>query len=349
MAGRVLIIDDDPLNVKILGDFLGRKGLRVDHAKDGEEAIGQIERHRPDLILLDVLLPKINGLDLCRRVKKAGECPAVFLMSAVYRSPSIQRDAKAEYGADAYFVKPFKLTELWDQIEARLGPERPAAGGTPLEGDLEKIGLPRLLVTLHTAEESGALRLLSGRVERFLYLERGVPIAISSNMRSDRLEQFLADAGVAPEAMADAGERERVARRYVEQRMIECFVMREGAFRFEPGEKTPPELPRAPVPVPHLVLEAVRRQIPLVELAGEIETLRRRVVHARADANATLAGIPLGAEQVRVLDAIDGRSTVEEIIARTGLSGPGAMQTLYGFLLLGVIAVEETEKATGDR
>ena len=57
MAQRILIIDDDPINVKILGDFLSRKGFEVDRASDGEAALSQAHQNRPDLVLLDVLLP----------------------------------------------------------------------------------------------------------------------------------------------------------------------------------------------------------------------------------------------------------------------------------------------------
>jgi len=343
VAGRILIIDDDPVNVKILGDFLLRKGFEVDRANDGEQALARVERQRPDLVLLDVLLPKINGLDLCRRIKKAQNPPPVFLMSAVYRSPSIQRDAQAEYGADAYFVKPFRMQDLWRHIEERLGVRRPD-GGAPLEGDLAAVGLPRLLVTLHAAEETGALKLEHLRVERILYLERGLPIAVESNLRSEKFEQFLQEHAVSPELLADAEERASWERRHVEERMVACFLMREGTFEFVPAATPRPELPRAEVPVPQLVLEGVRRHLPLLELSHEIELLRRRVVHATPDAAAALMGIRLADEQARVLAAIDGHSTVEDIITRTGLPSPTAMQILFGFILLGVAAVEETAR-----
>jgi CheY-like chemotaxis protein len=346
VPGRILIIDDDPVNVKILGDFLVRKGVEVDRATDGEEALVTYERSRPDLVLLDVLLPKINGLELCRRIKSAGSAPPVFLMSAVYRSPSIQRDACADYGADGYFVKPFRIQELWQKIEGRMGMLAPPEEGSPIEGALGVVGFARLLMTLAAAEETGALRLSHGHVEKLIYLERGQPVAVTSNLRSERFEQFLADQGVDRQAVTDPGELARLAELHVEERLIACFMMREGSFRFSPGVRAPTGLPRAAIPVARLILEGVRRNLPLIELSQEIERVRRRVVHAPPDAQATLEGIELAPSAQTLLRSIDGKSTVEEIVTRSGVPAPEAMQILFGFILLGVAAVEEATRGS---
>lgn len=320
MGGRILIIDDDPVNVKILGDFLSRKGIEVERATDGEEALTQLAHKRPDLILLDVLLPKINGLDLCRRIKQGQSAPPVFLMSAVYRSPSIQRDAQAEYGADAYFVKPFRIQDLWQHIEDKLGtPARVKAA--PLEGDLSKIGFARLLVTLHASEESGILKLRSGHMEKLVYLHRGEPIAVESNLRSEQ--------------QADTRER-----------LLGCFMLTSGGFEFIPEARPPANIERAQISVPELVLEGVRRHVPQVELSREIETVRQRVVHAQPGA-AELLGTRLDDDAARVLRAIDGQASCEQVIARSGVSPTVAMQILLAFILLGVAAVEEASRADG--
>ena len=323
MGGRILIIDDDPVNVKILGDFLSRKGCEVERATDGEEALTQLAHKRPDLILLDVLLPKINGLDLCRRIKQGQSAPPVFLMSAVYRSPSIQRDAQAEYGADAYFVKPFRIQDLWGHIEERLGKPSRQAAASPLEGDLAKVGFARLLVTLHAAEESGVLKIRSGHMEKLIYLERGQPIAVESSLRSD----------------ANQDMRERI---------LGCFMLVSGGFQFIPEARPPQNLERSQVSVPELVLEGVRRHVPQVELSREIEVVRQRVVHAREDSAAQLLGARLDDDAARVLRAIDGQASVEQVIARSGVQATAAMQILLAFILLGVAAVEEASRAAGE-
>ena len=321
MGGRILIIDDDPVNVKILGDFLSRKGCEVERATDGEEALTQLAHKRPDLILLDVLLPKINGLDLCRRIKQGQNAPPVFLMSAVYRSPSIQRDAQAEYGADAYFVKPFRIQDLWQHIEDKLGaPARPSAA--PLEGDLSKIGFARLLVTLHASEESGVLKLRSGHMEKLIYLDRGQPVAVESNLRSEQQQDMR-------------------------ERLLGCFMLTSGGFDFIPEARPPANMERAQLSVPEVVLEGVRRHVPQVELSREIELVRQRIVHAQAGA-AQLLGARLDDDAARVLRAIDGQTTVEQVIARSGVAPTAAMQILLGFILLGVAAVEETSRAAGE-
>src|SRR5262249_32849830 len=160
-----------------------------------------------------------NGLDLCRRIKEVDDPPSVFLMSAVYRSPSIQRDARTEYGADAYFVKPFRVQELWREIENQLGID-PAPSGAGLDGDLATVGLARLLVTVNAAGETGALGLEQGNVQKTICLERGTPVAASSNARSDDLDQFLVERGLSRET--DGPTREDLAQRHVEERVIGC-------------------------------------------------------------------------------------------------------------------------------
>jgi DNA-binding response OmpR family regulator len=322
VGGRILIIDDDPVNVKILGDFLSRKGCEVERATDGEEALTQLAHRRPDLILLDVLLPKINGLDLCRRIKQGQSAPPVFLMSAVYRSPSIQRDAQAEYGADAYFVKPFRIQDLWQHIEDKLGGAPARTQAAPLEGDLSKIGFARLLVTLHASEESGVLKIRSGHMEKLIYLDRGQPVAVESNLRSEQQQD-------------------------TRERLLGCFMMTSGGFEFTPEARPPASMERAQISVPELVLEGVRRHVPQVELSREIELVRQRVVHAQPAA-AQLLGSRLDDDAARVLRAIDGHATVEQVIARSGAAATAAMQILLGFILLGVAAVEETSRAAGE-
>jgi CheY-like chemotaxis protein len=324
VGGRILIIDDDPVNVKILGDFLSRKGCEVERATDGEEALTQLAHKRPDLVLLDVLLPKINGLDLCRRIKQSQSAPPVFLMSAVYRSPSIQRDAQAEYGADAYFVKPFRIQDLWQHIEDKLG-KPPRVVASPLEGDLAKVGFARLLVTLHASEETGVLKIRAGHTEKLIYLERGQPIGVESNLRSE------------------AGQD-------VRERLLACFMMTAGEFDFVPQARVPDGVARGDISVPELVLEGVRRHVPQVELSREIELVRRRVVHARSDTAATLLGQRLDDDAARVLRAIDGQTTCEDLIARSGVPATTAMQILFAFILLGVAAIEEADpELTGTR
>src|SRR5439155_20073392 len=111
------------------------------------------------------------------------------------------------------------------------------------------------------------------------------------------------DQRVTPAELADPAERERLARRHVEERLIACFVIRQGSFRFEPGVAPPADLLRADITVAQLVLEGVRRHMPLIELTHEIEAVRRRVVHATADAPAALSAARLAGEQARVRSA----------------------------------------------
>ena len=263
-------------------------------------------------------------------------------MSAVYRSSSIQKDARSEYGADAYFVKPFRVQDLWREIEGRLDCPPPAERGAPLEGDLGGVGLARVLVTLAAADETGALEIGRGSLVRWIYLDRGTPVAVEAMARAESFDQFLLDQGIGPGEATEPDLRARLERRYVEERLLACFLTRQGNFRFLRGQTPAEGTPRAEMPLPVLVLEGVRRHVSLVELAAEVERIRGRIMHVTPSAPTLLLGVRLGEEQSRVLGAIDGSSTAEEVVARSGVPAESGMQTLFGLMLLGAAAVEET-------
>jgi two-component system response regulator MprA len=107
MGAHILVVDDDPLLAAALRRPLAYEGFEIEVATSGEEALGRALDHPPDLVILDVLLPGIDGLEVCRRLRQAGEV-AVLMLTA--RSEVPERVAGFEAGADDYLVKP--LAEL---------------------------------------------------------------------------------------------------------------------------------------------------------------------------------------------------------------------------------------------
>ena len=126
MKGRVLVVDDDLALAEMLGIVLRNEGLDVDHVADGPSAIGAFREYRPDLVLLDVMLPGIDGLEVCRQIRGESGVPIVMLTA---KTDTLDVVLGLESGADDYVVKPFKPQELIARVRARLrrgdDPEHP--------------------------------------------------------------------------------------------------------------------------------------------------------------------------------------------------------------------------------
>jgi two-component system, OmpR family, response regulator len=127
-SAKVLVVDDEAYITDLVGTALGYEGFAVAVAGSGHEAIAMAGTFRPDLIVLDVMLPDLDGLDVCRRLRAEGErVPVVFLTA---RDAAEDAVAGLTVGGDDYVTKPFSLQELVARIRAvlrRVRPRRPAA------------------------------------------------------------------------------------------------------------------------------------------------------------------------------------------------------------------------------
>src|SRR5919108_2971385 len=104
MGARILVVDDDPMLAAALRRPLAYEGFEVEVATSGEDALTRVHDHAPDLIVLDVLLPGMDGLAVCRRLRQLGDTPVLMLTA---RSEVPERVAGFEAGADDYLGKPF--------------------------------------------------------------------------------------------------------------------------------------------------------------------------------------------------------------------------------------------------
>lgn len=119
-TGRVLIVDDDPKIRRILARMLQPEGYEVYEAGDGEEGLAQAEVHRPDVILLDVLMPKLNGFEVCKRLKAKEEFRLTPVVLITGLSDVRDRVAGILAGADDFLSKPFEQTELKARVSSLL-------------------------------------------------------------------------------------------------------------------------------------------------------------------------------------------------------------------------------------
>ena len=117
MANRILVVDDERLIVKGIKFSLEQDSMLVDAAYDGEEALKLVRLNEYNLVLLDVMLPKINGLDVCQQIREFSTVPIIMVTA---KGEDMDKIMGLEYGADDYLTKPFNILELKARIKAIL-------------------------------------------------------------------------------------------------------------------------------------------------------------------------------------------------------------------------------------
>ena len=124
---KILIADDDKNICELLRLYLAKEGYDICIANDGEAAVAAFEKEKPDLVVLDIMMPGIDGWEVCRRVRAAGNTPVIMLTA---KGETFDKVLGLELGADDYVVKPFEAKELVARIKAVLRRCAPAAQDT---------------------------------------------------------------------------------------------------------------------------------------------------------------------------------------------------------------------------
>jgi DNA-binding response OmpR family regulator len=172
MPAPVLIVEDDHNTARLVQTYLEREGFATLIAHDGRQALEMAGRHQPMFVILDLMLPEIDGWDVCRRLRAASNVPILMLTA---RQEEIDRIMGLSLGADDYVVKPFSPRELVERVKAILrrtrtneGPEKEVlqAAGLVLDHKKHKVTLDNRLLNLTSSEYKllHALMAAPGRV-----------------------------------------------------------------------------------------------------------------------------------------------------------------------------------------
>ena len=140
MGKRILVVDDEKLIVKGIKFSLEAEGFTVDCAYDGEEAVARVSELHFDLMLLDVMLPKLSGYEVCTRVREFSSIPIIMLTA---KGDDMDKILGLEYGADDYITKPFNILEVKARIKAifRRSESAPAEPVKPMTREIRYKGL----------------------------------------------------------------------------------------------------------------------------------------------------------------------------------------------------------------
>jgi len=130
---RVLVVEDEPAQREVLAYNLEAEGFGVSKAETGDEALLLVDEDRPDIIVLDWMLPGVSGIEVCRRLKTRPDTRSVPIIMLSARTEEVDRVRGLETGADDYVVKPYSVVELMARVRTQLRRTRPAAVGLRLE------------------------------------------------------------------------------------------------------------------------------------------------------------------------------------------------------------------------
>jgi len=164
----ILLVDDEPSIIQLARMYLEREGFRVQSVSDGEAALNQVAQQHPALVVLDVMLPKLDGFEVCRRLRASQNSAAILMLTA--RDEDIDKILGLELGADDYLTKPFNPRELVARVKAilRRGDRKEADTAQPIHiGDLMIDPARREVHLAALTLRHGSARVLDLRTQEF--------------------------------------------------------------------------------------------------------------------------------------------------------------------------------------
>ncbi|WP_290648128.1 response regulator [Aquisalimonas sp.] len=121
MPKRILIVDDEPNIVLSLQFLMKKSGYEVETATDGEQALEAVERQQPDLMLLDVMMPRKDGYQVCQILREREECANMRIVMLTAKGRDVEREKGMSLGADDYITKPFSTQDVINKVSEMLG------------------------------------------------------------------------------------------------------------------------------------------------------------------------------------------------------------------------------------
>ena len=167
MVDRILVVEDEPMVAEVVERYLHREGYDVEVVQDGREALTAVERRSPDLIVLDIMLPGVDGIEICRHVRARSAVPIIMLTA---RGDEVDRLLGLGLGADDYIVKPFSPRELVARVKAVL---RRAGNQAQVDGDSLRFDDLRINGRTRTVEDlRGSINLTAREFDLLFHLAR---------------------------------------------------------------------------------------------------------------------------------------------------------------------------------
>jgi CheY-like chemotaxis protein/curved DNA-binding protein CbpA len=393
MGNRILVVDDDRNIGQILHASFSAKGYEVYIARNGEDALAEFEKNKPDLVVLDVLLPKMNGWEVCKQIKNTpeGSRTPVILMSAIYKTPKMQMEAKQKYNSDDFIEKPFQLSRMVDMVvkfigepkvddaaaeveiavEADAAPAAPAAPAVPisLEGEFQSISFPELLHDLYVMGKSGQLSVSSEGKRKDISVMDGYPVSVATNLEDEffgnyLVRQHLITAPQRDEAVSRMLSSGRLLgtvliemevlnpqqvvnflRMQVRDKLFEIFSWASGTYRFNEDPHVTGDIQNVEMSVANIINEGVRRHYPYARIDEVVKDYRPKYLHQGSDRRYRFQDLDLTPSESKLMAAINGTKTFEEVLAESTVPVERTLQILYTLIVSGMVEPSITPRA----
>ncbi len=161
----IMMVDDTPANLSVLSDLLCARGFKISVAEDGESALEQLQYVRPDLILLDVLMPRLDGFTTCRRLKERPETKDIPIIFMTALTDTVEKVKGFELGAVDYITKPFQQEEVLARVSTHLALQQLKARLEESEARLERI-IDSAMEAIIAVDDAGCILLFNSAAER---------------------------------------------------------------------------------------------------------------------------------------------------------------------------------------
>ena len=380
MTATILCIDDDRSFCQILSRAFRSEGYRVEMAHDGETALTKVRECSPDLVTLDILLPKRDGFEVLEAIRKdgspRGQIPVV-LLSGCTMTPRY-RDRADRLHADALLTKPVPLAEILELVSKQIGlgtqqtRRRPrlgaeASGPMALSGSFQEVPFPALLHHLHGLRATGVLQLQSGKKKKQLEIDEGHPVAVRSNLVNECLGNLLVATGkitwdVLHESlrrvkrgegmqgqiliamhMLDQEDLAAALRSQAEEKLFEIFAWCTGRFRFKQGARLCDANALSLKCSPaNIVMDGVSFRLPMDVVDGFLRGRADRYPARGESPFYRFQDIRLDTSEEELLNGLDATRQLGELLDRD----EATRRALYGLITLELIQLRGTPART---
>ncbi len=187
MAPKILVVEDELTLRETLAYNLSRQGYEISTAADGPAALEVARRERPDLVILDIMLPGLDGFEVCRILRRETNVPIIMLTA---RDEEVDKVVGLEVGADDYVTKPFSMRELMARVRAMLRRARYQEAGAPTQDEMESLRFGDLLILPARHEvlrNDQPLSLKPKEYELLLFLARNRGVVLSRDLILERV------------------------------------------------------------------------------------------------------------------------------------------------------------------
>jgi CheY-like chemotaxis protein len=314
---RILIADDDAKLLALLTSSLKKSGYETTEALDGEAALEQVKQEKPDLILADITMPKIDGFELCKLIREnpdTADIPFIFLTA---KGELNDRVKGLNLGADDYISKPFHISEVTARIKSILQrsamvtdvPEPEVE--TDLKGNLQQMSLAEILQTLGMAKKSGGLKIVKESQVGKIYFDSGDVVQAS-------LEKYKS-----------------------EEAVYRILAWDEGYFEFDSTDET--DKPAISTSTTSLLMEGFRQRdeyIKYKQAMPSFDSLVKLAATEQPDETKSAAQ--------KIITLIDGQRTIQDIINSSPINYLITVKILYTLLKKGVIEATEPQRESDE-